>query len=309
MRDSKSLIFLLLASFSLVLTFVIFYYFFNETDKEKVNIALPKSGIAPKDSLSAKYASILKDLNAVPTATEIQSDSANAALFTQLGALYQLKNEITTILKNSNSSNADLDLARQKIAELQQRVEQLNNRNNNIEQENKRLSALLNKLASNLNLPENLVSAPLNNTLTPKINPEPSPFINPSTAVLSAYNINLKAIGSENGTETNAAEETEKLVGSFMVKNNTSPFNNTEMMVVLVQPNGRVLQPSPWESGTFATPEGKKIYSCKVKFDYRKGESKQCNFNINTDQYQKGNYMLQLYHNGVLVGKFVKNLG
>ncbi len=310
MRDSKSLILLLLAIFSLVLTFVVFYYFFNETDNEKINFALPKAGLAPKDSLSVKYASLLNDLNGVPAASSIESDSANAALFTQLGALYQLKNEITAILKNTNSSTADLEIARQKITELQQRVEQLNNRNDNIELENKRLSALLSKLASNFNIPENMVSAPIASTVTApvtKVNPEP--ILNSNAGVLSAYNINLKALDAENGDETNAATETGKLVGSFVVKNNLSPFNNTEMMVVLVQPNGRVLQPSPWESGTFSTAEGKKIYSCKVKFDYRKGETKQCNFNINADQYQKGNYMLQLYHNGILVGRLVKNLG
>jgi hypothetical protein len=145
-----------------------------------------------------------------------------------------------------------------------------------LNRKNKRLSGLscLNWQATLICLENIVITAPfINNQAISKINTDVISSSNPTSSTLNVSNINLKAVATDNITETNAADETGKLIGSFIVKNTINPFNNTEMMVVLVQPNGRVLQPSPWESGTFSTPEGKKIYSCKVKFDYRKGRA------------------------------------
>jgi glutathionyl-hydroquinone reductase len=76
-----------------------------------------------------------------------------------------------------------------------------------------------------------------------------------------------------------------------------------------MQPNGKVLKNSAWETGIFETKEdGRKMYSQKIRFDYNKGETKRCNFSVIADNYPKGNYTFQIYHNGVLIANTVKTL-
>ena len=81
-----------------------------------------------------------------------------------------------------------------------------------------------------------------------------------------------------------------------------------EMLVVVLQPDGRVLKNSEWDAGSFNTQEGKKLYSYKLNFTYARGEPKRLNFSLRADRYQKGNYTMQLYYNGLMIGKAVKTL-
>ena len=81
-----------------------------------------------------------------------------------------------------------------------------------------------------------------------------------------------------------------------------------DIMIVVVQPNGQVLQKSPWESGSFETNEGKKVYSCKIRCETARGENKQYNFSLTADKFYKGNYVMQVYHNGVLLARINKSL-
>jgi hypothetical protein len=79
-------------------------------------------------------------------------------------------------------------------------------------------------------------------------------------------------------------------------------------MVVVLRPDNKVLQTSAWESGRFETKEGTKIYSCKIKFEYTKGENKKLSFSLNSDKSQKGTYTLQVYYNGSMIGRMTKTL-
>jgi hypothetical protein len=69
-----------------------------------------------------------------------------------------------------------------------------------------------------------------------------------------------------------------------------------------------VVQNSTWDTGTFETSEGRKVYSGKLRIDYNKGELKQLMFSVTADKYQHGNYTLKVYHKGILIGEIVKNL-
>ncbi len=140
---------------------------------------------------------------------------------------------------------------------------------------------------------------------------KPLPVIkNELTAGFTASELKLSTIMLNEGKEeeTLQAQQTEKLVGSFVVKNNGNPTNSSEMMIVVIQPDGQVLKTSAWESGTFNSDEGKKIYTYKLRFEITNGETRRLLFTLNTDKYQKGNYSMQIYHNGILIGKMFKTL-
>jgi hypothetical protein len=100
------------------------------------------------------------------------------------------------------------------------------------------------------------------------------------------------------------ADETEKITGSFVAgKNNQN--SSVDVMVVVLQPNGKVLQNSIWETGTFDTPEGKNLLH-KMHIDCPKGEAKRLQFFFNTDKLKRGNYIVQIYYNGSVIGRMVK---
>lgn len=229
-------------------------------------------------------------------------DSTNANMDVKLREFYALKNEIAILLQNYNTGN-DLELARQKIAELQERTEELKNRNILVEDENKRLVATLQQLSRGLSNSEQPsgTNAPGNITRSENVR---------ATTAFKASDLRLFAVMSddEKEVETSAAGKAGKLVGSFVVRNSDPQGNVAEIHIVIVQPDGRILKSSPWESGTFETPGGKKIYSYKLRFDYTRGELKQLSISAGSENFQPGEYVMQVYYNGVMIGSVAKRL-
>jgi hypothetical protein len=174
------------------------------------------------------------------------------------------------------------------------KFDELKNRNLDVENENKRLNELL---AQYINTPRQTDNNINRTTVAVEKNNSETTF--------TASELKLSA-NNENNTEVSDADAAEKFVGSFAVKNNTN-LSNAELMVVVLQPDGRILK-NAWESGTFDTNEGKKVYSRKIKFDYTKGEVKHLNFSLDADNVQKGNYIMQLYNKGKIIGKAVKTV-
>ena len=107
--------------------------------------------------------------------------------------------------------------------------------------------------------------------------------------------------------ETTSAKKTNKLVVTFALQNNVNEYDNAEVYVVITQPDGKLLTPDAWESSSSIEThgEGKKRYTRKIKFEYQKGETKRLVFSLNADDYQKGNYNLQVYHNGYMIGQTI----
>jgi hypothetical protein len=54
------------------------------------------------------------------------------------------------------------------------------------------------------------------------------------------------------------AKKAEKFVISFLLQNNVNSYENSEIFVVLTDPNNQVLEFSAWDTGLFDTNEGPK---------------------------------------------------
>ena len=129
--------------------------------------------------------------------------------------------------------------------------------------------------------------------------------------VFVASEIKLSAIQSKGNkeVETDKAKNAEKFAISCLLQNNVNSYENSEIIIVLTDPNNQVLEYSAWDAGTFETKtEGRKKYTRKSKFAYNKGEPFQLSFTMNAPAYVKGNYVLQIYHNGVMIGRKIKVL-
>lgn len=251
-----------------------------------------------RDSLQKVYAATVNYLD-----TKMESattDSATGELAVKANDFDRLKTEITTLLKE-RATEADLELAREKIAELQLKVAQLYSRNKDIEAENRRLSALLAQLAQG---PRNADMPQRQETTAPAVNAKL-----PNVA-FAASDLRLQAVyaSDEGEQETTVADDAEKLNGYFVVKGPAVQPGYAVVHVVVVQPNGQVLKNSAWESGAFETSEGRKIYSYQLRFNYAKGETKPLRFSLGSDRFMQGNYTMQLYYNGRVIGKLTKTL-
>jgi len=215
-----------------------------------------------------------------------------------------LKAEIAAILKKNNVKKEDIELARKKTTELQLLVQQLTSRNNTVEEEKQQISVALDNVNIQMKNMEGNVQQLTNEN---KVLAEKVTIA--STFNASEISLTPVAVRNDKEKETSAADKVSKLVVSFAVQNNISDEPVSEIYVVITQPDGKVLKTDVWDAFSIDTrKEGKKSYTRKVRFDYERGENKKLLFSLNADDYMKGNYKLQVYHNGYMIGQTNKVL-
>jgi hypothetical protein len=318
MKDTKTILLLVVSVLLLLVSFALLWtwgYQFSHLTKEKngtVFILKDSTDAANnrRDSLRKAYNNTIASFNQLDS-TWVKADSLKNNLDVKLTEFYKLRNEIGDLLKNPRSK-ADLDAAKLKIDELQRKVTALRTRNSEVEEENKKLQALIEEFRKN-NLPPGNPVNPAGSTGASSKSVT-SAFLNTgataTTNMLTATDMRLTAIMQLDGKEVETLEalQTDKFVGSFVVRNNSNSLANAEVYVVVIQPNGKILQNSAWDAGSFNTNEGRKLYSFRFRFDYNKGDAKRLSFSLNGDQYAKGNYTVQLYQNGSLIGRMTKTL-
>ena len=256
-----------------------------------------------RDSLATVLTATANDLDHNFDFARQHVDSLKSLLDLRLGEFYRLRAEIADLLKKKFTPE-DLVLAKQKIALLQHTVKDLLDKNLDVEYENKKLIAVLRQLSGNDN--RNFSQVVQKASSDTQLKQDKSVAI--SNVTVSDLLLSARVLSEEKELETNKAEETGKLTGSFTVRNSSFQINTAELMVVIVQPNGQVLKNSEWDSGSFLTEDGRKIYSYKFRSEYNRGEVKHLNFTLSTEKYQKGNYTMQIYHKGILIGRTQKSL-
>ena len=105
-------------------------------------------------------------------------------------------------------------------------------------------------------------------------------------------------------------EEANKFISSFTVKNNSTGYQNAEIIIVISDPSGKSVNPEVWDAGSFQTKtEGRKVYTRKLLFEYNKGETKKLEFALEPENFEKGVYKISLYHNGFRIGQSSWKLG
>jgi len=251
-----------------------------------------------RDSLRKVYSHTIQSMDNNLQASGIAAAKNNIAGLTELS---NLRLEIDSLLRQ-HGSEADLAIAKTKIEELQKRVSELESRYSNAENENRRLQAFINKLIVTEKDPGVIsIVEPENKRSLPGSSPEKN-----SGGIVAGLHLFAVTNIQTNEKETNSSEQAEKIVGSFLVKNTVAKTGG-EVVIVVVQPDGKVIKNSVWESGSFDTNEGKKLYSRKIYFD-PSGDEKQLNFSLTPERFLKGDYTMQIWYNGNMVGKMVKTL-
>lgn len=291
---------------AVVLAISSYKYFIKGTTAKKTEVAsnLPVKKQVERDSVQRVYNATVSDIDTKLKLDPTIASDKDAQI--KLDDVNTLRTEISALLKDQ-SNDANLSNAKLKIEELQLKVAILQNRFSSVEVENKRLQVLLNQLISS-NKSNNITNTAIVSEKQSKKNTERFVSNNNYGPATTAAGLHLFAVVDNNNREqeTNDAEEAEKMIGTFSLKN-ISDKATPEVMVVVLQPDGRVLKNSVWESGTFETKEGKKVYSRKISFEPAQ-EDKQLNFSLSPDNFLKGEYTLQIWYNGKMIAKTVKTL-
>ena len=272
----------------------------NTSGKDSADVAN-----AVRDSLQRTYSATINQLDLRLDSTRNTSDSLQTQLVIRVNEINKLKKEISTILQNPNSTNSELSLARQKMKELEDLVQALRDEKNFLQMEKEKLASRLDEMGVEVsNLQQNIKRLDdENKDLTEKIK---------LASIFVASALHFTAVDERGDTkeqETSQAKKADKFVASFILQNNFNEYLGAEIMIVITQPDGNILQSSVWDSGSFDTKsEGRKNYTRKMRFDYSKGEQKALIFSLDIDNCQKGDYALQIWHNGVRIGEIKKHL-
>lgn len=286
------------------------YHLFDKTrySRQKKEVYIKDSmAVAQgvRDSLQKIYSLTISDLGARLDSSKNTEGLLKGELSSKLSEIYRLRAEISSILKKNDVKKADIDLARKKTIELQLLVSDLQNRNSTIEEEKQQITAMLDKVNVQVKDLENTNQQldQQNKALSEKVT-------HASAFIASEIRLSPVTVKNDKEQETSSANKTSKLVISFAVQNNIAEYENADVYVVITQPDGTLLTNDVWESASTmdTKTEGKKRYTRKIIFEYQKGETKRLAFSINADEYQKGTYTLQLYHNGYLIGQTAKLL-
>lgn len=306
LKESRISFLLLFSLCLLLLAFIIlfawgFMYYRNAAEVVKAQptiIIKDSSSIAAgiRDSLQKIYANTWQQINRQLDAANTDADSIQGNMDIKYQEFSQIRSEIARILE-VNKTPTQMDAARLKLAVLQMRLEDWRKKYHDVAAENQRLSALLKQLAST--------------PVTPAGDRRQTVFNNPGPVAaipVSSGTLNVPAMQVQ-AWQLRAEEEADqvRLKGSLEVINNDN-VSSVEMYVVILQPDGKLLKQSGWNSGSFQTREGAKIYSCKLRFDCAKGENKSLNFSVPSGNLQKGVYSIQVYHKGIMVARGNKSL-
>jgi predicted RNase H-like nuclease (RuvC/YqgF family) len=314
MRDIKPLL-LVLLSIGLVGTWSYHLYDKTRYSQQRHEVLVKDSAAvadAIKDSLTLIFSSTIQQLDrqllytdSSLSYTRQRADSLQKSLSGRMREIERLRGEINNLLgKGGKVSGGDMALARKKIEELQQQVAQLETQKAGMETEKDQLTRTLDELSRNAsNLEQSIRQLSEENaSLAEKIQ---------LATLFVANDIKLAAIdrkSSSKEVETSLARKAEKLQVSFTLQNKVQDFSNAEISVSIIQPNREVLQNAAWDSGEMTTSEGSRKFTRKVRFDYTRDELKSLSFTLDVPEFQKGNYVLELWHKGHLLGKTVMGL-
>lgn len=215
------------------------------------------------------------------------------------------KSEIRRILNKRNATVAELNRAKEliaglndKINGLEQQIAQLTQENQNLTTANQTLTQEKEQLNQNLT-----ATTATKDSLASKVD---------IASTLNASNITITPINvRKSGKEkvTTKAKRVDKLEISFDVDNRITQSGQTDLYVCVVGPDGKPITAQTLNSGTFNTREdGSKSYTTIVPINFETSKKQNVKFSFAPGKFQQGNYTIEIYQNGFLIGEGTKSL-
>jgi len=215
------------------------------------------------------------------------------------------KSEIRKILNDKNATQSQLARARSLITELNDKISNLETEVTRLTGENQEL----NVANTGLKQEKSDLEQNLQTTQTEK---EALIQTVDVASTFSASNIQIAPINEKNNgkeKQTTTAKRVDKLVVSFDVENRIAKSGPADMYIIVTAPNGNVISDASLGSGTLTTrTEGDRPFTSKVPVQYEQGTRKSVQFAIRQNDFQTGNYKIEVYHNGFKIGEGIRSL-
>lgn len=273
MKDAKTIL-LLLVSACLVGTWVFHIYDKSKYASVSTENKVPeqKENSKMNNSLNLLYRTTVAQLETVI----VGKDSINKELQQKAASIDTLRNEISRMLNETNLTKEDLKKALMKIQDLQIKVSQYNN-------------PLSIAGASNSTKVQN---TPITTISKTQINP------GLAEALFQANDLNLEAIKSKEG----GADAHFNI--SFQLRNTNAINGTANVFLIIKDPVGNTIQDDEWIAGVFSSKsEGTKKYSRKMIWEFNKNDIRKFSTTVPIKGFTDGTYQLQVYCNGIKVGK------
>jgi regulator of replication initiation timing len=215
------------------------------------------------------------------------------------------KSEIRRILNDKNATAADLKRARTMISDLNNQIASLEAEVSRLTGENQELTANNTQLTTEKQvLEQNLQTSSTEKEALAQTVDVGSTF---SASNIQITPVNEKKSGKEK--TTSSAKKVDKLVVSFDVENRIARSGPAEMYIMVTGPDGQVVSDPALGSATLTTrTDGDKPYTAKVPVEYEQGTRKALSFPIRAEDFQRGDYKIEIYHNGFKIGEGVRTL-
>src|ERR1700743_1558103 len=218
----------------------------------------------------------------------------------------KLKGQIRGLLNKQHLTEAEKKKAEElikelndKIGNLEQQVAQLTQDNQQLTTEKTQLTQDKEKLTNDLT-----TTAAAKQDLEKKVD---------VASTLNASNISITPMHEKSDgkdKETTTARKVNKLVIAFDVSNRIAQTGQVDVYVCITGPDGKPISVPALGSGSFTTrDDGDKLYTAKVPVDFEAGKSKSVQFAWKQNsQFAKGNYKIEIYHNGFKIGEGTREL-
>ena len=257
--------------------------------------------MSARDSVQMLYNDALSRLDSITG----NNNNLQGQLTDKTTEISKLKSEINSILKKKNATQAELAKAKDLITQLNSKIENLEADNARLTGENQQLTS------SNTQLTEEKTALQQNLQTTTAEKDELASTVDVAST-FSASNFQISPIHEKkNGKEktTTTAKRVDKLKVDFDVENRIAKSGPADMYVIVTAPDGKVISDPSMNSGTFTTRnEGDKTFTSKVSVDYEQGTRKAMSVPIRQNDFQTGDYKIEVYHNGFKIGEGVKTL-
>lgn len=300
-NNTKNILIGVLAA-GLLGTWGYFLYDKNQSDEKiQVTQAQANTSMSSRDSVQLLYNDALTRLDSLTG----NNNNLQGQLGDRQSEITKMKNEINSILRKRNATQSELNRAKSLISELNSKIE-------NLEVEVARLTGENQQLASsNTQLTSEKTVLETNLQTTTAEKDELASTVDVAST-FSASNIAIKPVNEKrNGKEkeTTTAKRVDKLVVSFDVENRVARSGPADLYVVVTGPNGQVVSDPSMGSGTLTTrTDGDRQFTYKSTLNYDQGTRKSVQIPLRQNDFQTGNYKIEIYQNGFKIAEGVRSL-
>lgn len=287
-----------------MLTWGYIIYDKNKTSEQVTKLTSQNAIVtSERDQVRELYNGALARLDSLMGENQLIADS----LDTRNAEISRLRAEIRKLVNDKNATAADLARARQLIAELNSRIENMAMLVKRLEGENQQLTATNRQLSAEKQQVEaNLAAAQTEKQAIQRSLDETVDL----ASTLSASNINIFALnekGNGKEKETSSARRADKLRITFdLDENRIAKPGEKDIYIAVTAPDGTTMS----NNNTFNTRDNEeKLYTAKVTVQYDNSRKTPVSFDWRSEKgFQTGNYKIEIYHNGFKIGEGVRSL-